>query len=153
MLWNWGISYSFTHRFSISACLPNGKNAPRREFWASREPIVNFSEIHGCEFLWPVTRREAIYTCQCHAGCRRPAWSMSRGTEETSLGANEMDSTDTRGDCKYTMDASSQTEVVCQTGIDSFSWQTLRNSLKGDTKMTHSALVSGRLKKERRETH
>ena len=37
-----------------------------------------------------------------------------QGTEETSLGANETDSLDARGDCKHTMDATSQTEVVCQ---------------------------------------
>ena len=62
---------------------------------------------------------------------QKTSTKYEQGTEETSLGAPEMDSTDTRGDYKYTMDASSQAEVVCQTGINSFSWQTLRNKLKG----------------------
>lgn len=51
-----------------------------------------------------------------------------QGTEGASSGSNEMDSTDMRSDYEYT---TSKTEVVCQTGINSFSGQILRQGVKG----------------------
>ena len=103
-------------------------------------------------WLWAslaVTRGEVIYTYPMPCGLQKTRMKYEQGTEETSLGANETDSLDARGDCKYTMDATSQTEVVCQAGIN-FSWRTLRNRMKG-TGRWHiaSALVSWRLERER----
>lgn len=72
------------HRFSISACLCNGRNVSRRGFSAkwdgggSRGPILKFSEIHACEFFWSLQGESDIYTYQCHAGPRKPLWNMSR---------------------------------------------------------------------------
>lgn len=91
-------------------------------------------------WLWAslaVTRGEVIYTYPTPCGLQKTRMKYEQGTEEASLGANEMDSLDARGDCKYTMDATSQTEVVCQAGI-SFSWRTLRNRMKG-TRRWHLA--------------
>ena len=73
-------------------------------------------------WLWAslaVTRGEVIYTYSMPCGLQKTRMKYEQGTEETSLGANETDSLDARGDCKHTMD-----------GINS-SWRTLRNRMEG----------------------
>lgn len=60
ILWNWNISYSLIHQFSQYFCLLISRQesfqerilSAKRDGEGSRGPIINFTEIHGCETLW-----------------------------------------------------------------------------------------------------
>ena len=69
--------------------------------------------------------------CICNAG-RAPEdpHEIRAGDRGDFLGSQWTDSLDARGDYKYTMDATSQTDTVHQAGINFSRW-TLRSRAKG----------------------
>ena len=60
---------------------------------------------------------EEIYTYPMPCGLQKTRMKYEQGTEETSLGANETDSLDARGDCKHTMDAQMEKEMATHSSV------------------------------------